>query len=225
MYKAISDVSRVRLTVLVATSFALVSVHAQEFDKSVASIYRLNPEHSAEFRLNINATHEPGDGSWGGLINKSAISPQLAGQPYAALIHKAAHEAELDPALVHAVIHVESGYNATARSPKGAIGLMQLLPATAARYGVLDPGRSPEANIRAGTRYLSDLMQQFDGRLDLVLAAYNAGENAVVRYGLRIPPYPETQHYVPTVLAKYREWETPRAPEHIFYLAGTRLSN
>ena len=88
---------------------------------------------------------------------------------------------------------------------------MQVLPETAARYGVPDPAHSPEANLRAGTRYLSDLMRLFDSRIDLVLAAYNAGENAVARYGQRIPPYRETQHYVPAALAKYREWqEKPR---------------
>lgn len=116
-----------------------------------------------------------------------------------------------------------------ARSHKGAIGLMQLLPATAARYGVPNPAKSPEANLRAGTRYLRDLIELFGGRIDLALAAYNAGENAVLRYGERIPPYRETLKYVPAVLEKYREWQTPppavAVPASPFteYLPGTRL--
>lgn len=116
----------------------------------------------------------------------------------------------------------------------GAIGLMQVLPGTAARHGVSDPGGSPEANLRAGTRYLSYLMRLFHDRIDLVLAAYNAGENAVLRYGLRIPPFRETQRYVPAVLARYHEWREPapqvspdppvaNVPDRIRYLVGTRL--
>jgi len=158
--------------------------------------------------------------------------PVLAGRPYADLIRSAAKDASLDPALVHAVISVESGYNSTARSPKGAIGLMQVLPETAQRYGVRDPARSPEANLKAGTRYLSDLMQMFEGRLELVLAAYNAGENAVLRYSQNIPPFSETRRYVPAVLAKYRAWREPPVllpepaavgPQRIVYLGGTML--
>lgn len=156
------------------------------------------------------------------------IPAHLAERPYAIQVQRAALAANLDPALVHAVIFVESGYNQAARSPKGAIGLMQLMPDTALRYGVRDPAKSPEANLKAGTLYLRDLMRQFGNRLDLVLAAYNAGENAVVRYGQRIPPYAETRAYVPAVLSKYREWREPPpapapAPANIEYLSGTRL--
>ena len=159
------------------------------------------------------------------------VPAQLADKPFTDLIQSAAREAALDPALVHALIYVESRYNPAARSPKGAVGLMQVLPETATRYGVADPARSLEANLRAGTRYLSDLLQIFDSRLDLALAAYNAGENAVQRHGLRIPPYAETQAYVPAVLAKYREWQEPPRPApapapapgrvRIQYLPGT----
>jgi len=108
-----------------------------------------------------------------------------------------------------ALIYVESRYNPAARSAKGAVGLMQLLPNTAARYGVSNPARSIEANLSAGTRYLRDLLQLFDDRIELALAAYNAGENAVRRYGNRIPPYRETRDYVPAVLKKYSEWKEP----------------
>jgi soluble lytic murein transglycosylase-like protein len=178
--------------------------------------YRLGVQSDA-FRLSIP----------GAKRKEPPIPAWLADKPYAALIQTAALAAALDPALVHAVIFVESGYNPEARSVKGAVGLMQVMPDTAMRYGVPNPGKSPEVNLKAGTLYLKDLMQQFDNRLDLVLAAYNAGENAVVRHGQRIPPFAETLSYVPAVLAKYQEWRepAPQSPKriHIEYLPGTRL--
>jgi soluble lytic murein transglycosylase-like protein len=108
----------------------------------------------------------------------------------------------LDPKLVQAVIQVESGYNHRARSQKGAMGLMQLMPATASLYRVEDP-YDPEENVRGGTRYLRHLVDRFPGRLDLAVAAYNAGPAAVERYG-GIPPYRETRDYVRRVLALYQ---------------------
>lgn len=122
--------------------------------------------------------------------------------PYVAA---AADEFNVDKALVHAVITVESGYNPTAVSRAGAQGLMQLMPATARRYSVAD-SFDPAANIRGGVRYLRDLLLLFDGKLELVIAAYNAGENAVQRHGNRIPPYRETQAYVPKVLRFYEKF-------------------
>ncbi|MEO7729060.1 MAG: lytic transglycosylase domain-containing protein [Burkholderiales bacterium] len=163
-----------------------------------------------------------------------AIARLLAERPFAKLIEGAAREAALDPALVHAVIAIESGYNQGARSPKGALGLMQVMPSTALRYGVRNAAHSPAENLRAGTRYLKELMTLFNQRLELVLAAYNAGEGAVLRYGERIPPFRETQQYVPAVLALYREWREPApmgtsasgaAPARIRveYMPGTAL--
>ncbi len=119
----------------------------------------------------------------------------------------AASENNVDPALIHAVISAESGYNPFARSRQGAAGLMQLMPETARRFGArnrLDPGQ----NIRAGVRYLRMLMDLFDNDLELVLAAYNAGENAVIRFGHRVPPYSETMIYVPRVLEYYERYRT-----------------
>lgn len=126
-----------------------------------------------------------------------------AGMPYAELVDEAARHQGLDSALLHAVIATESAHNADAVSPKGARGLMQLMPATAARYGVVDP-HDPAQNIRGGSRYLRDLLERYDSDLRLTLAAYNAGENAVARHGNRIPPYRETQDYVVRVLERYR---------------------
>ena len=126
-------------------------------------------------------------------------------QRYAKHIRAAAKANRLDPALLHAVISAESGYNPFARSRRGATGLMQLMPDTARRYGarnLLDPAQ----NIHAGARYLRDLMDLFDNDLHLVLAAYNAGENAVLRAGMRIPPYSETMTYDPRVITYYRQY-------------------
>jgi soluble lytic murein transglycosylase-like protein len=108
----------------------------------------------------------------------------------------------MDPLLVRAVIRVESNFDPRAVSPKGAAGLMQLMPETALRYGV-DNRFDPAQNVDGGVRYLRDLMAMFDGNLSLALAAYNAGEGAVLKHGRRIPPYPETQQYVVWVRSFY----------------------
>jgi soluble lytic murein transglycosylase-like protein len=124
---------------------------------------------------------------------------------YEKQIELAAKANGIEPALIHAVISAESGYDPFARSHAGAAGLMQLMPATAARYGAhnrLDPAQ----NIDAGVRYLRALMNLFDNDINLVLAAYNAGENAVIRAGHRIPPYAETMRYVPRVLKYYEQY-------------------
>ncbi|WP_295393085.1 lytic transglycosylase domain-containing protein [uncultured Thiodictyon sp.] len=105
----------------------------------------------------------------------------------------------LSPQLLHAVIRTESAYNHEAVSRAGAEGLMQLMPGTAARYGVKD-SFNPVENVRGGAAYLRDLLNLFGQDLTLALAGYNAGENAVIRNGNQIPPYPETQNYVRQVL-------------------------
>jgi hypothetical protein len=119
--------------------------------------------------------------------------------PYSDLIDAAAVRQGVPPKLVHAVIKVESAYRAQARSRKGAMGLMQLMPDTARRYSVTDP-YDPGSNIEAGIRHLKSLLDRLD--LSLALAAYNAGEAAVERFR-GIPPYPETQNYVRQVLRLY----------------------
>ena len=121
---------------------------------------------------------------------------------YAPLVSTVAKETGLEPALLHAVITVESGYNPRALSVKGASGLMQLMPETARRYQVTDIW-DPRQNLSAGARYLRDLLAMFNNNLGLALAAYNAGENAVIQHGNRIPPYPETRSYVPRVMQHY----------------------
>jgi soluble lytic murein transglycosylase-like protein len=123
---------------------------------------------------------------------------------FAELIEQAAYRHQVDAKLVHAVIQTESAYNSTAQSPKGAVGLMQLMPDTARRFGVTDRN-DPDQNVDGGTRYLKHLINMFNPNLDLAVAAYNAGENAVIRYNNSIPPYPETQNYVKQVLALYHQ--------------------
>jgi soluble lytic murein transglycosylase-like protein len=118
-------------------------------------------------------------------------------------IERAARSQSVHPELVRAVIVVESAFNPHAVSKRGAVGLMQLRPATARRYGVAD-AFDPEQNIAAGVHYLRDLLTRYGNNLELTLAAYNAGEDAVERYGHSIPPFAETRHYVPTVLRIYR---------------------
>ncbi|HVS01069.1 MAG TPA: lytic transglycosylase domain-containing protein [Thermoanaerobaculia bacterium] len=116
--------------------------------------------------------------------------------PYGDTIYKLAREHQVNPQIVAALIRQESGFNRRAVSHKGARGLMQLMPATAQRFGVTkDKLFDPEHNLQAGIRYLSWLVEQFPNDLARVLAAYNAGENAVIRYG-GIPPYRETRNYV-----------------------------
>jgi soluble lytic murein transglycosylase-like protein len=121
-------------------------------------------------------------------------------------IVKVAKKYGIDPALVHAVILAESQYNADAISRRGAIGLMQLMPDTADRYKVSDAFDANQ-NIRGGAQYLRDLIKLFDGDLELAVAAYNAGEGAVIRSGRKIPPYPETVKYVPKVMSFYRKYQ------------------
>ncbi len=113
----------------------------------------------------------------------------------------------IDPYLIYCLMSQESSFSVGATSPKGAQGLMQLMPGTAARYGVTNPYDVAQ-NIRGGTRYLKDLLKMFNGRVDLALAGYNAGEGAVMKYGYTIPPYNETRNYVKLILKRYNSQKT-----------------
>ena len=118
----------------------------------------------------------------------------------------------VDPYLVYCLMSQESKFSMSATSPKGAQGLMQLMPGTAARYGVTNPYDVAQS-IMGGTRYLKDLLKMFNGRVDLALAGYNAGENAVIKYGYNVPPYDETRNYVRLIIAHYGKKQTsPPSP-------------
>ncbi len=136
----------------------------------------------------------------------TATSPyvNLNKSKFSNLISQAAARHQVDVKLLHAVIQTESAYRPDAISSAGAVGLMQLMPATASRFGVID-SNNPQQNIDGGTRYLRHLMDMFPNSLDLAVAAYNAGENSVLRHNNSIPPYPETQNYVKQVMALYKQ--------------------
>jgi soluble lytic murein transglycosylase-like protein len=129
---------------------------------------------------------------------------------YASQIQAAALASNVDAALIRAVISVESGFNSAAVSRAGAVGLMQLMPETARRYNVTDR-HDPGQNIHGGTQYLRDLLRMFNYDLRLTIAAYNAGEQAVMKYGNRIPPYRETLAYVPKVMKFYKRYSAGSA--------------
>jgi soluble lytic murein transglycosylase-like protein len=133
-----------------------------------------------------------------------SLRPATYTTPFDRTIQEVAHRHRVDPLLLHAVIKQESGYRQAVRSHAGAIGLMQIMPATGASLGVATPDLViPESNVDAGARLLKRLYYKYNGNFQLVLAAYNAGEGAVQKYGNRIPPYNETQNYVKRVLAHY----------------------
>lgn len=140
-----------------------------------------------------------------------------------AIIDRHAEARRLDPALVHAVVRAESAYRVDAVSAKGAIGLMQVMPGTGKRFGV-DDLAFPENNVQAGTAYLRHLLDRFES-IPLALAAYNAGEGAVVRAGHRIPAYPETRDYVQGVMRSYRAAFVPPAGNAYQYIDGARLDD
>ena len=173
--------------------------------------YKLYFREPTDYKLKdpaqVRGVRNPGDyrlrAAWG-RADPMFENPLLADKPYQNQVIEAAKDHKLDPALVHAVIAAESNYNPNARSNKGAVGLMQVMPDTGRRYGVKERElKLPEKNIRTGVQYLADLIDMFDGDLKLALAGYNAGENAVLRHGRKIPPFAETQAYVPRVLHFY----------------------
>jgi len=142
----------------------------------------------------------------------SSAEPAVDERKYIVIVDRASRAHGVEGSLVHALIFAESSYDPTAVSPAGATGLMQLMPETARRYGVADLF-DPEQNVRAGVRHLKELLEQFDGDVELAIAAYNAGPNAVIRAGNRVPPYPETERYVPRVMGHYHRLRlAQRAP-------------
>jgi hypothetical protein len=177
-------------------------------------------------RFRVEEVQEASDGAWYSRNNVSIFLPkerisrieyEAPGAPAAGrpnrdwtsgspvidqLIRTNGDRFGIDPYLVFLVIEKESRFRPRALSPKGAMGLMQLMPGTARRLGVRRPF-DPSENIRAGTQYMRELMDMFGGKVDLVLASYNAGEGAVLKYGRNVPPYRETRDYVKTIGKRY----------------------
>lgn len=199
---------RCRLTLsLLALAYAFSAVPA------FADIYSFRDERGVVHFTNIKGLDpryrllrkEGGSVSGSGNVARTTMPSQADIQRYANIIDTAAKTYGVETALVHAVITAESGYNPLAISRTGARGLMQLMPDTARRYGVRN-SMDPRDNIYGGVKYLRDLLVMFKGDRELAVAAYNAGENAVIRYG-RIPPYSETLDYVPKVLDFYHRFQ------------------
>ena len=199
--RAFAMASRTAIGCLLSTVAALASV-----SDSRADIYKFvdergiahytNQPPGPEYRLILRSQK-----AW---KPKSNTNFEQNKERFSSLIVQIAKRYRVESALVHAIIAAESAYDPDAVSRAGAVGLMQLMPATAQRYGVTDR-RDPLENILGGVRYLKDLIAQFND-LPLALAAYNAGEGTVIKYGNDIPPYPETQNYVRTVLGYYRRY-------------------
>jgi hypothetical protein len=162
-------------------------------NKSADNHHDVKPQGTVSLRDSLEA----------GLISskprRSTLAADLKSRPYAGIIHEKARKYDVHPELVHAVIQAESAYNPRAVSPAGAVGLMQLMPQTAQRFGVSD-STNPRQNIDGGVRYLRFLLDYFDNNMRLAVAGYNAGEEAVVKHGHRIPPYAETRQYVTRVM-------------------------
>ncbi|CAI8743496.1 soluble lytic murein transglycosylase [Pseudomonas chlororaphis] len=137
-------------------------------------------------------------------VDQQVATASAPATSFDAVIDSVAAELKLDARLLHAIIYVESRYNADALSSKGAMGLMQVLPGTGERFGYTDL-RHPHTNVRAGAIYFKWLLNYFNHNLELAIAGYNAGEGAVKKFGRTIPPYPETQNYVHKVMERYRD--------------------
>jgi soluble lytic murein transglycosylase-like protein len=198
--------TRLFLLLLSATSAGIAHADIYRFVDADGAVHFTNVPQDSRFKIYLKEKRTP-DPVADTLAGEIRYYDETERARYGRAIQDAAKATRLEPALIHAIISAESGYNPFARSRKGAAGLMQLMPETAKRYGVknrLDPAQ----NISGGARYLRDLIRMFNNDLQLAVAAYNAGENAVIRAGKRIPPYQETMAYVPRVMTYYRKYRT-----------------
>jgi hypothetical protein len=179
------------------------SKHLKLFDRDrnipLADHATTSDEQSSLDSLNKNLHKE---------LQASRIRTIVTTGAYLDEIFNVAQEYNIDPLLLHAIAEIESRYNPVAISPAGAKGLMQVMPDTARRFGMKNPDTDlfdPRSNLRVSSNYLRSLHTLFGNNLTLILAAYNAGENAVIKYGYAVPPYRETQQYVTKVMNRYLE--------------------
>jgi len=199
---------KIRLILLLVSAVSAGIAHADiyRYVDADGTVHFTNVPQDSRFKVYLKEKRKP-DPVTDTLASEIRYYDEKDRARYAKPIQDAARATRLEPALIHAVISAESGYNPFARSRKGAAGLMQLMPETAKRYGVKNR-LDPTQNISGGARYLRDLIRLFNNDVQLAVAAYNAGENAVVRYGNRIPPYQETMTYVPRVMTYYKKYRT-----------------
>jgi len=197
---------KIRLLLLLVSALSAGIAHADiyRYVDADGAVHFTNVPQDSRFKVYLKEKRKP-DPVTDTLSSEIRYYDEKERARYAKPIQDAARATRLEPALIHAVISAESGYNPFARSRKGAAGLMQLMPETAKRYGVKNR-LDPVQNISGGARYLRDLIRMFNNDLQLAVAAYNAGENAVVRAGNRIPPFQETMTYVPRVMSYYKKY-------------------
>jgi soluble lytic murein transglycosylase-like protein len=202
---------------------------------------QLDPRFEVFFRGNMNPAPMADDGRAVPVILDSSAGNKVMGwldssanfRAVEHLVRNAATTHKVDFALLKALIATESGFDASAVSPKGAVGLMQVIPDTANRYGLMGNRKvsiqtklkDPRTNLQTGTHYLRDLLNMFPGQLELALAAYNAGEGAVQRAGNKIPNFPETQNYVKTVMQLYYSLNPMAAPRLVHAPLSANIAN
>jgi len=190
-----------------ALGLILVSARPARADRIVALV----DEHGHKVYVNISDSVSPPAGHSNGFHPLRAKFSAVPPEEIDRLVQQTSYRFQVDPNLVHAIIQVESDYNPSAVSNKGAMGLMQLIPATAQRYGVDNPF-DPKQNIEGGVNHLKYLLDLFDGDLSLSLAAYNAGENSVLRRG-GVPEFQETRAYIKKVSGLYSGTPLPTIGE------------
>lgn len=189
----------------------LVWVAASPVAARADQIVCLTDEHGHKVYINTGEPRSPANGGTAYTFRPTRRASSLPPEEVDRLVHQAATRSQVDPKLIHAIIQAESDYNPNAVSNKGAMGLMQLIPATAQRFGVENPF-DPKENIEGGVSYLRHLLNLFDGDLTLSLAAYNAGENSVLRSG-GVPDFNETKSYVRKVSNLYGSPTVPNGEE------------
>jgi soluble lytic murein transglycosylase-like protein len=225
-------IAAVLVALIVVGAYAQQSAPQGEEAQKVPALVVLEPAHAfkeepSKSGKSSKRNSAPAPMVFGGQSAAPIVQETTGNPDFDRMVLESAARNGLDPNLIIAVMQQESGFNPRAVSPKGARGLMQLMPATARRFGVKNIF-DPAQNIEGGARYLRFLLDMFNGDLELALAGYNAGENAVINYGYRVPPYRETRYYVKNVSSSYFRRAAPVisgpiAPQAI--ASGVRLSN
>jgi hypothetical protein len=214
LYNAAVNMPFIRISLAILAFFSTLACAADTriyvFVDDQGRTYLSNVPDDRRYEVLVSTGETTGEAPRGAQPRMTQPPPSSSDvrQPYGTLVEQTAGQFGIDAALLHAVISVESSYDPNAVSRRGAGGLMQLMPATAKRLGVANVF-DPVDNVRGGARYLAELLKTFENDLPLALAAYNAGEAAVLKYGKRIPPYRETTDYVGKVVKSYDKLRLP----------------